>query len=675
MANKTPFVLTQESHDAFIAYYKEAVTLCKDKVSSQRTRFEAIDREYQRENDKSDKHTQAKQQNKAGNPDPISNITIPIVKPQVEAAVVYQSSVFLTGVPIFGVVSNPEYIDEALQLETTLDNHAIRGGWVREFMRFFRNGSKYNFAPLEVCWKTEKTVDLSTDVAFSTSEAKPNNVIWNGNTARSLDPYNTCVDPRVEPSEVYKKGEFAFYTELTSRIQLKQEISEMTDTQRVKEAFQSPYLGSPGSNNLDSPEYYYVPSINPEVDPDENYADGMNWMNWAGLDKAAKNTNASIQYNNAYEKTTFYCKILPSEMKLKVPSPNTPQIWKLIIINHSIIIHAERQTNAHGYIPILVGVPNDDGLGYQTKSLGEDSQPFQALATALMTSVIDSRRRAVADRVLYDPSRVLTAHINSSNPSAKIPVRPSAYGKNIGDSVYQFPYKEDQAATNMGNIKDLIGMANNLVGQNPARQGQFVKGNKTKQEFQDVMNNANGTDQLVAMLLESQVFTPFKHIVKLNILQYQGSTTEYSREKESSVQIDPVALRKAVLEFKISDGLVPSDKIIDGEAWTAGLQVIGTSPQIGAGYNVAPLFSYLMKLKGANLKTFEKSPEQSAYEQALMAWRETVALLVDKSETGSPTLPPQPKPGDFGYDPTGKKSPDQKAQEAKNAAVPTTTPT
>lgn len=673
MANKTPFVLSQDSHDAFIKYYQEAVLLCNDMSSSQRSRFTEIDKAYQRETNTNDEHTQAKLQNKAGNPDPLQDITVPIVKPQVESSVVYQSSVFLTGVPIFGVVSNSEYINEALQLETTLDNHAIRGGWVMEFMKFFRKGEKYNFSPLEVSWDSETTVDLSTDAEFSTSEGKPTQVVWSGNKAKSLDPYNTFVDPRVFPSKVYKDGEFAGYTEFVSRIKLKQDISEMSDTQNVTKAFESSYLGNPTIGTEIDAGRYFVPGVNLDVSTTDNYDQKMNWLSWAEM-SAASDSNKAIQYKNAYEKTILYCKILPSEMKLRVPGANTPQIWKLIIINHSVIIHAERQTNAHGYLPILIGVPNDDDLGYQTKSLAEDAKPFQSVSTSLMTSIIASRRRAISDRVLYDPSRIASAHINSSNPAAKIPVRPSASGKQLSESVYQFPYREDQAQFSIQQIKDVIGMANTLNGQNPARQGQFVKGNKTKQEFQDVMSNASGTDQLKAMLYESQVFTPFKLMVKLNILQYQGSSIEYSREKETAVQIDPIALRKAVLEFKISDGLVPSDKIIDGEAWSVAMQVIGSSPQIGAGYKIAQMFSYLMKLKGADLRAFEKSPEQQAFEQAMAQWQQIATMVAEKGGDLK-SIPPQPLPEKYGYDPTGKKTQEQKQQAQLPATTPSSSPT
>ena len=81
-----------------------------------------------------------------------------------------------------------------------------------------------------------------------------------------------------------------------------------------------------------------------------------------------------------------------------------------------------------------------------------------------------------------------------------------------------------------------------------------------------------------------------------------------------------------------------------------GLQVIGTSPQINSAYNVAPLFSYLMKSQGADLRPFEKSTEQITYEQAVASWQQLVAQLVKTGATAE-QLPPQPTPQQFGYDP------------------------
>lgn len=648
MASATPIPLTSESQSIFIGYYKHLQDTQNTLRSSRRSRFLEIDKHYQREKNLTEEHLSAKQANAQGDATKFQDMTVPVVMPQVEAAVTYQASVFLTGVPIFGVVANPQFIKEAKQMEAILTANSVKGGWARELIMFFRDGFKYNFAPLEVSWAEEVTAAVETDLSKSLSQGIPKEVIWAGNKLRRLDPYNTFVDSRVPPTEVYKDGEFAGYTEIMSKIKLKSFLAALPDKlpNNLRAAFESPSNINPNATSGES-KGFYIPDVNPAVHEDRHAGVGTNWMKWANLEDSK---SSAINYKDAYEVTTLYVRILPSEFKVKVPRSNTPQIYKLIIVNHSVIVYAERQTNAHNYLPILIGQPLEDGLGYQTKSLADNGSAFQNLASAYMNSVIASRRRAVTDRVLYDPSRITPAHINSANPSAKIPVRPAAYGKNVADAVYQFPYREDQAATSLQQVQTILGMANTLAGQNLAVQGQFVKGNKTLHEYESVMRNANGRDQLAAILLESQVFTPMKLILKLDILQYQGGTTIYDRSSKQVVEIDPVALRKAVLDFEVSDGLIPSTKILNSDAFAVALQTIGSSATISQGYNIAPLFSYIVKSQGADITPFEKSSQQVAYEQAVSQWQQATMSAIEKGFTEQ-ALPPMPTPEQFGYQP------------------------
>lgn len=655
MVASAPVALSKKSQKAFIEYYKSVQSLQNVTRITTRARLERVDRDYQRETDRTEENLRAKAANRAGDPNRFQNIVIPVVMPQVEAAVVHQTSVFLTGQPLFGVVASPQFIDEALQMESILEDNSVRGGWARQLMMFFRDGMKYNFAPIEVTWAEEVTYSIETNLDKNLKRGIPKEVIWSGNKVRRLDPYNTFVDTRVAATEVYKDGEFAGYTEFMSRIKLKSFIAALPDKiiANIVPAFESGVGASSGAKDAGAMNFY-VPNINPDIAEEDYKGAGTNWLRWAGL---SSNRNININYKDGYEVTTLYAKVLPSEFDLHVPNSNTPQIYKLIIVNHEIIIYAELQTNAHGYLPIIIGQPLEDGLGYQTKSLADNGAPFQQLATAYMGSIIASRRRAVTDRVLYDPSRITSSDINSDNPSAKIPVRPAAYGKNIADAVFQFPYREDQAGTSMQQIQALLGLANGLAGQNQATQGQFVKGNRTLQEFESVMQNASGRDQLASILLEYQVFIPMKHILKINILQFQGGTTIFNRDKDVEVEIDPVALRKAVLEFRVSDGLVPSSKLLNSDAFGAALQAISTSPQIGAAYNIGPMFSYFMKTQGAKIGEFEKSAEQTTYEQALQAWQGLAQLAIEK---GTEFKQPQPLPEQFGFNPQQiKPAPEQ----------------
>jgi hypothetical protein len=627
-----------------------------------------VDREYMREMDLTAENLKAKIAVSGGNANKYRNITVPIVLPAVEAAVTYQASVFLTGTPMFGVVSAPDLMGPAKQLETIIDNQAVRGGWVDEFIMFFRDGEKYNFGVVEAEWQRELLPGFDTDISESANAARVSPVAWDGNVINRWDPYNTFWDLRYGTADVSKRAEFVGTSEMISRVELKKQL--VTDPammkNNIKAALESPTPAVTVSGDS-SILTYYIPQISNSKITNPALLGQFNWMAWAGLEPQG----SQINYKNIYMRTKLYARIIPSDFGLDVPGKNTPQIWKFIFVNDDVLVYAQPVSAAFDRLPVFMSQPNRDGLNYQTKSAAENQVDFQNVTSALTNSILAARRRAISDRVLYDPSRISEAQINSDNPSAKMPVRPAAYGKNIAESVYQFPYNDNQSQLMFTEINQFMQMADNLGGQNKARQGQFVKGNKTRKEFDSVMANASGRDQLKSMIYECQVFTPLKECLKNNILEKQTPATLYSRELQAPVEIDPVALRKASLQFKVSDGLVPSEKLIAGDVLDSVFQTLAQAQGIGAGYNLAPMFSYLVKTQGADLAPFEKSQAQMAYEQAVMTWQQTIAQAMETLKISlksvDPTqisnlvaqfqqgLPQQPKPQDYGYDPNSKQ--------------------
>lgn len=659
----TPMLVSKDTQARIIQFHKECFNLLNQQWNL-REQMRLIDLAYIREQDWTTENIKARLSNSLNDADKFQNITLPVVMPQVESATVYQSSVFLTGIPIFGVVSSPVYEDQAMQLETVIDENATRGKWKRELMKSFRDGFKYNISCVEVTWGRRVTAALESDVTFANGkQGKPKEVLWEGNILTRMDMYNTFFDSRVAPTEIHEKGEFAGYTDLMSRIALKKFLQELPDKMisNVIPAFESGMGASTiGGNGIES---YYIPNLNPDAILNKDVRATTNWLAWAGMDSG---NGSKIQYKNMYEVTTMYARIIPADFGLKVPSANTPQVWKFIIVNHQVLIYAERQTNAHNFIPMLFSQPLEDGLTYQTKSLATNVLPMQQVGTALMNGVVAARRRAISDRGLFDPSRVTEANINSKNPSAKIPVRPAAYGKPLNEAYYPIPFQDDQSPIMMQQIGALTNFANQISGQNPVKQGQFVKGNKTQSEFEDVMSHANGRDQLTSILIEDQLMTPLKEILKTNTLQYQGGVSYYNRVKNQDVEVDPVALRQAVINFKMSDGLTPTDKLINKDIMMVAMQTLASSEQLGAQYNLGPLFSYLMKTQNAHLKEFEKPPEQIAYEQAVSQWQQTVMELVKQNPAITPDkYPPQPTPQQFKYNPQGLNPTPQTPQQGQ----------
>lgn len=621
-----------------------------------------------RELDFSEERWKAEQIKRKGIITKFQNIIIPVVLPQVESAVTFQSEMFLSGFPIFGSTADPKHVEAATMMDTIIGNQQIRGGWVLEYQKSFRDGFKYNILGTLVDWKRERVYSVSQGM---TTDAKLTELIWEGNEVKRLDMYNTYWDTSVSPGQVSINGEFAGFKELFTKIRLQRWLLSTMGSTNSDQAL--------GSNSISTasagipPENYYFPRLNPEALVQPDTIGNLNWIAfWNG--QMPRGEAVQALYSALYQVTTHYCRIVPKEFGInKVPAPEVPQLWKFVMINNKVLVLAERLTNAHDQLPIIFAQPLDDGLGYQTKSLSDNVLPVQEVTTALANSSIQSRRRAISDRALYDPLRINARDINNDSPTAKIPAKPSAFGSQLSEAYYPIPFRDDQFQINSAEMTSYLSLADMITGLNRARMGQFTKGNRTKSEFQDIMAYGSGRDKATSQSLECSLFTPTKEILKANILQYQTGEDMFSPATSQPVSIDPLILRRAMLAFKLSDGLLPSEKILGNDALTVAMQTLQSVPQLAAGYNVVPMFSYLLKTQGAKLSEFEKSPQQLAYEQAMQSWQnaimqagQQIAKVLQSSqgqeidpkiiEQIQKGVPPQPKPADYGYDPAHPQS-------------------
>jgi hypothetical protein len=156
------------------------------------------------------------------------------------------------------------------------------------------------------------------------------------------------------------------------------------------------------------------------------------------------------------------------------------------------------------------------------------------------------------------------------------------------------------------------------------------------------MANAGLQDRTQALMWENFAMIPIKTMMKSNYLQMTPKGTKYNRTEERTVNIDPVALRAAQSEFEVGDGLLPTQRLARTDVMTQGFQYLSSDPDIRAGYNIAPMFSYMMKVQGVDkLSKFEKAPEQVQYEQALRAWQSTAveySKLIGKQKAQDGTV-------------------------------------
>lgn len=597
------------------------------------------DREYQREKDWTDQQLRARIANRRGNSQAIQNLTVPIIMPQVESALIYLVNVFLTGNPIFSVVADPQFQDAAMQIETIIAENANTAGWAREMILFFRDGLKYNLQALEVTWSQITTYTTENDLETG---VKPKEVVWKGNRLKRMDLYNSFWDTRVAPAELSERGEFFGYNTFRSRIDaiqyMQNRFGDIPDNVQLA-ALQSTLNTNGISANGYTAFGYFIPYINPDPMMNPDTVTTMDWDAWGNDTMAA---GRSLSYGNGYVFTKIYCRIVPKDFGFDVPQNDKPQVWEFEMVNGQVVIYAQKMQNVHNRIPVLMGQSKEDGLNYQTKSFATDVSDMQYLASSMWNGLLAGMRRAVSDRMVYNPLYIDKQDINSVNPTAKIPLRPSAFMKDPKDAAHQLPFDGSAMSIFLQGSDQIGRMANLINGQNPAQQGQFVKGNKTLKEYEDTMGHGQGHNQLIALMLENSVFIPVKNIVLMNILQFQAASQITNPMTQTQVAVNPVSLREAAIQFKVSDGIIPVEKLMNSDEFMVAMQVISSSQQIGQGYNLAPLFSYIMKIGGVDLSPFEKSPEQIQFEQQMMAWQQAAALALQKGGQFDTPMPQPP---------------------------------
>jgi hypothetical protein len=394
---------------------------------------------------------------------------------------------------------------------------------------------------------------------------------------KRLDLYNTVWDRNVAPGNISKDGDYAGYIEILSKPKLKRllnKFSQEQEVQNVPQAMKS-YISQ------DAPNYRIHPQLSDYVSA-RKPVDGIDWASFLGLSSDEKASG----YAGNYEVFTLYARLCPDDIKYPGPKQNHPQVFKIVVVNGNIVVQVKKILSAYDYLPILFGQPQEDGLGYQTKSIGEGSIPIQQAAGTLFNIRFNSARRAVADRALYNPSVISPRDVNSPVPAAKIPVKTNSLGNTrISDHYHSIPYDSRGTETAMQDAMAIEAFGKELSGLNNPMRGQFQKGNKSVQEWNDTM-----------------VMTPLKEFLKFNILQNTGFGQKQTVRQQTGqvLDIDLVAMRQGVFAFQVADGYTPKSKLASTDAIVQIMMMISQSPilQQTMGQMLPGIVAHLAQLMG-----------------------------------------------------------------------------
>lgn len=620
MELSTQLIVPKAKSQSLVLEYSQRILTERKSFEEYYSKMEVIDVAYARYQASKDPQTGAvtgQGIDAATQPVGVVNLpstTPPIVVSQVDSMVGYLADVFLSGSPLFPIVSNPKNKIWAEQLETLLDDHALLGGYARQLLLFLRDGVKYNISAIEANWEGISQYSITDDLLdINKNKKKLNKKISKYTKLKRLDPYNTVWDRNVAPGDIAADGDYAGYVQILSRTKMKRFLTRLSlegKAFNVREALASSCENQGSAENF--PNYRVHPSISDYISP-RRPVDGMNWFSY--LTGVETKDNVILKAGN-YEVFTFYARVLPSEFQLPGPEAKTPQIWKFVVVNNSVLVQAERIISAYDFLPILFGQPLEDGLDYQTQSIAESNIPFQAAAATLFNIRFNSARRAVADRALYDANLISSADVNAPVPAAKIPVKSNSLDQNrkISDAYYQIPFDSRGTESALQDGITVSNFARDLTGLNNPMRGQFQKGNKSVQEWNDTMAGADARLRLPALTLEFQVFMPLKEILKLNIFQYGDDAIVISQKNGEQYDIKIEELKKQVLAFRVADGYTPKSKLAGTESLINLMTMLSQSQPLQASYGpmLPAMFSHLAQLTGVRgLEEYTPNAQQT----------------------------------------------------------------
>jgi len=557
---------------------------------------------------------------------PSDEIDIPVIASQVDSVVAYLVDVFLSGHPIFPIVSDSKDKQIAEKFESIVDTHAVKGRYARQFQMMFKDAAKYNFCAVEGRW--DSTAEFSKSLAADCKGVGGGEGTLDTQSyltrVRRLDPYNAIWDYRKLPADVADEGEYGGYVELMGRVELKRLLNKYSQDKihmNVKQAINNNNGVSGQITNGDNISaagkpitYIDKPQISQYINSTA-YAQGGTWLEWLEGQQAAQGIYPG--YSNMYEVATIYARIIPKEHGIVTPSANTPQIWKLQVINEQVLIYAQPEDTPYDRLPIQFGQSIEDGFGYQTRGIGEAQMPFQRAGSAMYNIRISSAKRSINDRGIYDATLIDPIDVNSPTPAAKIPVNNLKMGKTLKDAYMPIPFQDSSTTGAMQDLQQTLNMANMLFGINPFRQGQTVKGNRTLGEFQQIDNGADLRSRMIALMMEMQIFMPLKDTIKLNIIRNKDEIRALNFNTGQLQVANPGEFVNTVIEFQVADGFTPKSKLADTQQLQIAFQALQQNPALSAGFNMPDLFSHLMSLMGVkNLGQYQYAPDDK---RAIMA--------------------------------------------------------
>lgn len=545
----------------------------------------------------------------------------------------YLTAVYVAKSTIIEVPDLPNAMHVTAALKDKIGRDSARHAWALELIKIIQNAVIYNFGAAEL-----------------RLTAKRENVL------KAINPYNFFYDQSVPPDKIGSDALYAGYTELVTLPTLyrllmasggewltevgRSLISDIGALERVaylthsRAAFVGDYcaggfgmtlsramLNNVRKSGSHTPDWHAIVNDISDVE-----------------DKVLLRT--SIAKGN-YQLTTYYCRAMPEWLGLpakKYGSYNGSDsgqipVWKMYILDHTYLMAVEPVVESHGYLPLMAGQVQVD-TSAEALTYSESLAPVQVFSAKLNIARIAAMRRALSDRGLYDKTMINADDINDRSPTAQIPVNGHSMrelGKGIRDAYFHLPFDSSGIAQLMGSIGEVDEFASRISGNNPQMQGAHLPGNRTAGEAQRVNMMGEGRFRVYSILFQQTFMLPFKIQLRSNLGDSTQELTYYDQATGRKQSVSKAEYAENEPDFVLSDGMMPSTKMISPDMLSSLLTAVIQIPQLQATKDVGAMVDLLARAGG--VEDFHKIPPPN--QQVLQA-QQAAAQAQASAQQGQP---------------------------------------
>jgi hypothetical protein len=577
--------LTERNHNSLVNLIKDRLEFASGLRNTLYQRFADIDRQISPYMELSADDKRRERDNKSGRATKPVDFKLSLTDMQIEDAVTYLMNIFAPESGMYEAVAKPGMQAIAEAFAELCNKNASRMGTYRHLALAFTNAYKYNLGAAEICWE-----EIYGNIIQNNAEGQAENLytaIWAGNKVENVDIYNVLWDPSVHPCDVPANGEFVARVDVLTKFAIEKLNADGT------------IFGFDDYKDLAAAEMMWWRAA-PQLRRDGSIAGtGGDATDWTAYISAGALTPGGLD-NKAFEVVKMYLWLDPTKYGLKTRKgriKNSREIWEVRLLNNAWIVSAKELTNAHGMLPILFTVPNEDGMYMQARSYAEMLIPLNIFASFMLNVHQRAQRKKLYGFMVYDKDVVDLSQVNTDE-TGRVAGKTTATGKSIKDAIATYNDAPDTTNT-MADVSSMIELMQKVLPTDMLKQVASLERATTFQAAATVQAG-NRRPQHIAKKIDTQMLFFMRLIQLQNILQYQPALS-FTNEQGNEVQIDPKAFRDAELEYTVGSGLKGLDRLMVVEGLKEALNILIQRPDVTRDYDLIGLINYWTSLVGDNV--------------------------------------------------------------------------